>query len=491
MLWFCVELPALGLEVCARRMLDDERPAVLVHDNRVVACNATATASGIALGSSLATAHSISHGLVHFGRDIAAEHVRLRFLADAAYRFSATISIQEPSAILLEVGGSLKLFGGLYGLKRGLISLFGEFGHRVEIGTAHTPLAALAFARARESIELPRWPDANDVKTLTLKSLRRISLRHTECDLATIERFSNMGITTLGQVFGLPTAELGRRFGPKLLDYVDRLSGQHPDPRICITPAANFTTELNFLQSISNKEALAFPMQRLAQDLSNWLIGRQLGVLRINWRFTPFDSRATSMEIEFAQPEQNKQALLSISRLKLDVLDLPEEVLSLRLSSVRLAPWQADNNLLFARTGHAGNSQAELIDQFKARLGDGVCCGIATNDDHSPELAWKPTTPNARPQRMQPSRLQTRGRVSPEGTAVRRPIWLLDAPKATQRRHLTLLRGPERIDVGWWTSANVYDPAQRDYFVARHADGAQCWVFVDANGEWFIHGYFA
>ena len=25
MLWFCVELPALGLEVCARRMLDDDR----------------------------------------------------------------------------------------------------------------------------------------------------------------------------------------------------------------------------------------------------------------------------------------------------------------------------------------------------------------------------------------------------------------------------------------------------------------------------------
>ncbi len=160
MLWFCVELPALGLEVCARRMLDDERPAVLIHDNRVVACNAAASAGGVALGSSLATAHSISHGLVHFGRDIAAEHVRLRFLADAAYRFSATISIQEPSAILLEVSGSLKLFGGLYGLKRGLISLFGEFGHRIEIGIAHTPLAALALARAHENDRVASLADS-------------------------------------------------------------------------------------------------------------------------------------------------------------------------------------------------------------------------------------------------------------------------------------------------------------------------------------------
>ena len=491
MLWFCVELPALGLEVCARRMLDDDGPAVLAQDNRVVACNTAARARGIALGSSLATAHSISHGLVHFSRDIAAERTRLRFLADAAYRFSATISIQEPSAILLEVSGSLKLFGGVYGLKRGLISLFGELGHRTEIGIAHTPLAALALARARENTEFPRWPTADDVKSLSLKSLRRISLHHTECDLSTVERFANMGVVSLGQVFGLPTAELGRRFGPKLLDYLDRLSGQRQDPRICITPAAGFTAELNFLQSISNKEALAFPMQRLAQDLGNWLIGRQLGVMRIGWRFVQFNSQATAMEVEFAQPEQNRQALLSISRLKLDVLDLPEEVLSLRLSSVRLAPWQAENNPLFARTEHAGHSRAELLDQFKARLGDGVCSGITTHDDHSPESAWKPTPPDVRPQRAQ-IHVHAKGQQRLlQGLAVRRPLWLLDAPKPTQRHHLALLRGPERIDVGWWMSANVYDPAQRDYFVARHADGTQCWVFVDGNGEWFIHGYFA
>ncbi len=71
-----------------------------------------------------------------------------------------SISIHEPSAILLEISGSLKLFGGLYGLKRGLISLLGEFGHRAVIGIAHTPLAALALARAQENSELPRWPEA-------------------------------------------------------------------------------------------------------------------------------------------------------------------------------------------------------------------------------------------------------------------------------------------------------------------------------------------
>jgi protein ImuB len=190
MLWFCVELPDLGLEVCARRVLDQDVPVVLVQDNRVVARNVIANDSGIALGSSLATAHSICHRLVHFPRDIAAEHDRLRFLADAAYRFSASISIHQPSAILLEVSGSLKLFGGLHGLKRRLINLLGELGHRADIGIAHTPLAALAFARANENCELPRWPAADEVKARASKILQRISLRHTECETDPDQRFS-------------------------------------------------------------------------------------------------------------------------------------------------------------------------------------------------------------------------------------------------------------------------------------------------------------
>ena len=490
MLWFCVELPALGLEVCARRMPDEDIPAVLVQDNRVVVCNALASNSGIVIGCSLATAHSISHRLVHFSRDIVAEHERLRFLADAAYRFSASISIHEPSAILLEASGSLKLFGGLYGFKRGLINVLGELGHRSDIGIAHTPLAALALARSKENCQLPRWPTAHDVKTLALESLRRIPLRHTECGSDIIERFASMGIETLGQMFRLPTAELGRRFGPKLLDYLERLSGQRADPRFCITPTASFTAELNFLESLSNKETLAFPMQRLAQDLSNWLISRQLGVLRISWSFVPFNADAVTMEVEFAEPQQNKQTLLSISRLKLDALDLPDEVLSIRLASVRLAPWQAESNFLFARAEHSAHPPAELIDQFKARLGDNACSGIADNNNHRPELAWRSTAPDMRLPKKQSTNTQTKGR-EPEIAATRRPLWLLTAPKPALRRQLSLLRGPERIDVGWWASTNVYDPAHRDYFIARHSDGSQCWVFADRNGEWFIHGYFA
>jgi protein ImuB len=274
--------------------------------------------------------------------------------------------------------------------------------------------------------------------------------------------------------------ELGRRFGPRLLNYLGRLSGRRKDPRIWITPAASFNAELHFLESISNKDALVFPMQRLAQDQSNWLISRQLGVVRIRWQFAAFNSAPVAMEVEFAEPQQNKQSLLSISRLKLTTLDLPGEVLSLHLASLQLASWQGASSSLFTGSEQAHHAPAELIDQYKARLGQAVCQGIALHDDFRPELAWRPAPPN----------MAIKAQSALPRTA-RRPLWLLPEPLPATRRHLTLLRGPERIDVGWWLSADVYAPTQRDYFIARHTNGSRCWVFADAQGEWFIHGYFA
>jgi protein ImuB len=214
------------------------------------------------------------------------------------------------------------------------------------------------------------------------------------------------------------------------------------------------------------------------------LISRQLGVIRIGWRFVSFNGDAAGMEVEFARPQQNKQSLLSISRLKLETLDLPDEVLSIELSSIRLVPWQAESHFLFARSEHAHQAPTELIDQYKARLGGTACYGIAVQGDHRPEFAWRPKPPNM-------PNAQVKGHRSRQAEILRRPIWLLEQPRPVLRHRFTLLRGPERIDVGWWVSTDVHAPARRDYFIARHRNGSRCWVFSDEHEEWFVHGYFA
>ncbi|NJN51487.1 MAG: hypothetical protein HC809_06610 [Gammaproteobacteria bacterium] len=377
-------------------------------------------------------------------------------------------------------------------MKRQLAALFAELGHEAEIGVGHTPLAALALTRGRVALELPRFPDTDTVRVAALKALRGLPLKHTELDLTLNERLEGMGITVLGNLFKLPSRALGKRFGTAVLGYLGRLSGRQPDPRIHFQPAQEFAASLHLLESISNKGVLLFPMQRLVRDLASWLIGRQFGVTRLMWRFTPLKGTGVTLTIDLAEGTQNTNALFAISRLKLDGSTLPAEITSITLTAPRLTPWDAGDGqrtTLFS-TSTTGKTQTPLtlIDQLKARLGNDICHGIAMQDDVRPELGWIRTSPD-------PNRKASRPIA--KGSANERPLWLLANPEPVAGRHLTLLKGPERIDTGWWSS----DPGQianRDYYVAQHSNGTQCWVFTDnarnthsARKQWYVHGCFA
>ena len=77
-----------------------------------------------------------------------------------------------------------------------------------------------------------------------------------------------------------------------------------------------------------------------------------------------------------------------------------------------------------------------------------------------------------------------------------RPMWLLAAPQPleSQRgrpRHggaLRLLKGPERIESGWWDGGDI----RRDYYVAKDVTGAVLWIYRECDGarHWFLHGIF-
>jgi protein ImuB len=52
---------------------------------------------------------------------------------------------------------------------------------------------------------------------------------------------------------------------------------------------------------------------------------------------------------------------------------------------------------------------------------------------------------------------------------------------------LQLLRGPERIETGWWDGGDV----RRDYYVARDQRGVQLWIYHDLReARWYLHGLF-
>ena len=84
---------------------------VIEEQKRVSHMNEAADAAGILPGCTLATAHSISPELIYFQRDANREQACLMDLAQALYRYSSMVSLEPPDCIVLEIKGSLKLWG--------------------------------------------------------------------------------------------------------------------------------------------------------------------------------------------------------------------------------------------------------------------------------------------------------------------------------------------------------------------------------------------
>ena len=493
-LWFGIHLPHLGLEIFQRRYpaSPDERvrPTVLMDGREVSLTNVLACAAGIALGSTLATARSIAADLRHFNRDIDEEQRCLRRLAEAVYRYSPRVAIPAADCLVLDAGASLKLFGGAEALATGLLALLQRLGHTARIAAARTPAASMVLARAG----ILNVADADR----SLDALRAAPLEcaGTGIEARDIERLANMGIFQFGQLLDLPRDELGARFGVGLQNYLARLAGTAPDPVRPIVPREKFSSSLHLIEPVPDKEALLFSMRRLVSELSTWLSAKQLGVRSLTWRFEPLgggnDGRdGCELTAKFADPRLDAKGILAVSKLELEGAEIPEEVMSIHLAVAAAEPVRPDQIGPADLFGAKQASEAlpmELVDLISARLGRDALQGLALSDDHRPEFAWTPRSPNAK-----------RG-APPEGSFHPRPLWLFEPPRPINIDHFQALSGPERIESGWWG-----ETVARDYFIAVHGSGAQCWIYAnrrsgrerrsedrqDARGAWFLHGYFA
>lgn len=480
MLWLATHFPLLGFE---ERCLsfgalskggDTAAPAVLVEDNRVVQANDKARLAGIAVGCTLATAHTIVPELAHFHRDPLAERQRLALLARTGYRYTSRVSLAPPDALLLEVRGSLRLFGSLAAIANELADRYRRLGHEQRMAVAPTPLASLVLSRAGNG-NLSEAAAERPVRV----ALHGVPLVHTDLSPKELERLANMGVTRIGELLKLPAQELGKRFGQPLIDYLARLTGRKADPREYIEPPERFRSSVHLLEPVRGKDALLFPMRRLTEELARWLANRQLGVNILAWTVKPLTGPSVVLTVEFAEPRVDGKALLALSKLKLDNTVLPEEAMSVSLHADSTAPLATATADLLAMTEHPAASCTELVDSLTAKLGDDAVRRLRVVDDHRPERAWSF-------ERAGPLRSAKSAAAGTRSTANPRPLWLANPPKPVDARLFELLSGPERIETGWWDTT-----LHRDYFTAVSKHGARCWLYRDQDERWYLHGYFA
>ena len=477
MLWACQHLLDFSLQLALRASAAAGPTIVTTGGNRpeVLSCSAPARRRGITPGMTVSAALALAPDLIEHSRDPAAEMKALEGTAAWAGQFTSMVSLAPPDALLLEIEGSLRLFGGLRPLLLHLGQDLANLGYTAVIATAPTPTAARLLARAAIGSTII---DIADLEA-ALVGLPLCLLDQPE---DVIRMLSLMGVHTIGECLALPRDGLARRFGQALLDELDRALGRQPDPRVPWVAPSRYGARLALPAPVQETEPLLFAANRLIQELAGYLCMKQAGITRLKLILRHEDHRPTIVTLGFSVPSRDPHRILRLLRERLSTVTLPDRVEAIALESVETRPLGSRNLSLFPEDRLPEEERWLIIEHLRARLGSESVYSITSYPDHRPELAWRCCEPGT-------------GTASDERT--KRPLWLMEPPQRLRSEGelpvlgttLTLLTAPERIESGWWDGKDVL----RDYFVACDAAGGAFWVFRERNADkaWFLQGMFA
>ncbi|HEX5393952.1 MAG TPA: DNA polymerase Y family protein [Rhodocyclaceae bacterium] len=479
-----VQSQAWGAELGQKEVLTPVR--VALEQSRAVAWDEAAAAAGVRRGMKSALVRSLLPAVVLLPRDPARELAVLEALACWAGSFTPQVKLWPGHGLLLEIGGCLRLFGGLPALLDRILSGLAEQGFRVVHAAAPTAQGAawLTLAGA-DGLLVSKAKLAAVLDRLPLTALA------TELPARSVERLAGFGLGTLGEVRRLPSAALARRIGPESLTAMGRAYGEVADGRPAFVFPEHFALGLDLPADVEDASALLFAARRLVQALAGWLAVRQSGIRECRLRLSHRRMDATVLPLRFAEPLRDGERMAGVLRERLGRFELPAPVDALRLEADAVEALAGHNQPLFARVGASPEGMAALADRLRARLGEAQVYGLALTADHRPEASTRHAAVGAQ-----------KVSASASFPLAPRPLWLLPAPQllleCQGRPHcdgpLTLLAGPERIESGWWDQGEAGPgDLRRDYYVALAADQRWLWIYRDwhSPGGWFLHGVFA
>ena len=395
----------------------------------------------------------------------------LRRLCMHAQSFTSFVSIELPNALLLEIRGSVKLFGSLQKLHAEIDACWRRLELTAHSATTPSTLAALWLARAGRAVH-------GDDAAMLANQLYEVAIACTAWDDEVLQTLRAMGVAKAGELLRLPRAGLAQRFGPAMVQALDIALGRQPAPRRAFVPKESFRARSDFETEIEHAAYLRCALEPLIERCAQFLRERQAGVQRLRLKLRHRDGPATEVSLGLASITSEQRRLLDVAVQKLTRLELKAPVRAMELISGSLRALSAASLDAFAGlTGASSRDTApQLVERLRARLGEEAVYGFCLIPEHRPEAAW---------QRVR--ELRAAG-ASPQVVAagMPRPVWLLAEPMPWSKPEI--LQGPERIESGWWDGKGV----ARDYYVAHRHHGAKLWVFQERQSKrWYLHGVFA
>jgi protein ImuB len=488
-LWIGLHLPRLPLEVFAPSWSTDSGSVVL-DGERVLVASGLARAGGVQVGMRRGGVLMLQPEAQLHERSPLLEADARTAVAMALLQYTPQVAEAEESTLLMDVGASLRLFGGVRALCRRVRANVKALGFSASLACAPTARGAWLLARAGAGSAIRM--------TSLLRRLDRQALLLAPPARPFAPWFEGIGCATLADLRRLPRPGLQRRCGRELLDLVDAAYGLAPELHEWIEPPETFNARLELFDRIDDVDLLLAGAQRLLLQLTGWLCARQLAVERITLKLEHERGRVarppTNVEVVLAEPTWRDEHLVRLLKERLAKLVLDAPVIGLGLEALQVQPMAPLNESLFPEPGGTEEDRVRMLELLVARLGPDNVLQPLPNADYRPEEAnaWVPVQQKVR-------EAARNARMPPDVMSLPRPTWLLAKPIALLMRDhrpfygspLRMASTPERIEAGWWNG-----PQTRDYFIAEGQDHTLYWVYRERLGSeegeprWFLHGLF-
>ncbi len=542
-IWICVYFPGIYLDVFHVKegiplvVFEELRGRQIVHS----VCD-IGLSQGITPGMPLNAAFVLCRELEVKPRNFEAEQKELQRRSGLIAHVTPTVSLSGCDTILIEVSKSLRLFGGFEAVCQIIYDSFSpqtmNLSESVSVcsfvmSCSSSPLASTLMAHNGIELDIMRLEDMKfdgaencDLKQLVpgkqqLKSvLGDIHLSATDLPAKIVESLGRCGLKTLRDLWRLPRADLARRFGSGLLDYLDKACGEEHDLRKSLIPATRFFQCVEFPMETSNTKWILIAAERLLEKVEDFLEKRSSGVEKVifglchsrnqNRRPSRYgveshtvDRNITRISVISRQAHGKASQFLSLFAEKLERIDIhfPVSSVSLRVDDVLVCERQTDDLFSYqlGRSVAGVQKWGQLVDVLAARLGYRMIYCVVAVDDHRPELAWRYGSPVMTPKENK----QTGGEKGKQFTdkpVSRRPCWLLPNPIKITTAHFLSSNNLdnhriERLESGWWQEQDI----RRDYSLAETRYGSRCWIYRDLNESadgvkedqaWYMHGLY-
>lgn len=480
-LWIGVHLSHLSLDTLCPNWHTE--PAVVLERDRVKSCSPAAAQAGVRAGMRSGGVNTLCPHAMIAVLDVHAEAAAVRAVALALLQYTPEAALSDNNTLLLEVSASLTLFGGIRPLYRKVQATLQVLGLSARISIAPTAggawlLATCPAARHRRSVLLSTL--ARRLDALPCASLPAAQ--------PYLDWLSGIGSATLGTLRALPRAGLQRRTHASVLQALDAAYGRAPELFEWIVPPPEFNGRIELMERLEHADAVFFVARRLIEQLCGWLVAHRRAVTRVAFNLIHERGRharpPTLLELMLGAPAWEAEHLLRLLKERLHKLELSAPIIAVTLHATETEPMAPVPKDLFPEPGGSPADRQRLIELLVARLGRENVLHPSPIADHRPEVAnrWVP--------------IDEKPAAASCSQGAERPFWLLDAPISLPvKQHrpfygspLRIIRGPERIEDGWWNGLTL-----RDYFIAEAADGTRYWLYQERNRQngWFLQGFFA